>query len=77
MHDYVVRVDENPVGGRKPFNSNVSSKSLFDLVRKLNGHGRDLTGRSTGRNDHVVGDIGFAGERDGHHFLRLIVVKRL
>src|SRR6059058_4191929 len=77
MDDDVVRIDQHPVGRWKPFDSNALAKSLLDLVGKLNGHGRDLTGRATGRNDHVIGDIRFARERDRHDLLRLVVVQRL
>ena len=77
MHDYVVRIDEHPVGGRKSFNSNVSSKSLLDLVGKLSGHRCDLPRRATGRDHHVICDVRFARKGDGNHVLRLIVVKRL
>ena len=42
MHDYVIRVDKHPVGGRKTLDADILSKSLFDLVAKLNRHGCDL-----------------------------------
>ena len=74
MHDDVVRVDQHPVSCRKPFDSNASSKSLLDLVRELNSHGRDLPGRAARRDDHMIGDIRLPGQRNGHDLLRLIVV---
>src|SRR5437763_3073076 len=46
VNDDIVGIDEHPVRGRKPFDSDVPSKSLLDLVAKLNGHGRDLAGRT-------------------------------
>ena len=49
----------------------------FDLVGKLNGHRRDLPRRAAGCDHHVIGDVRFPGERDGHDLLRLIVVERL
>ena len=75
MNDYVVRVDKHPIRGRKPFDSNIFSKSLFDLVAKLNGHRRDLPGRAAGGDNHIVGDVRFARERDGDDLDRLIIVK--
>ena len=77
MNDYVVRVDQNPIRSRKPLDSNTFSKSLFYLVRKLNGHGGDLPRRATRGDHHMVGDVRFAGERDGYNLLRLVVVERL
>src|ERR1041385_4321104 len=74
MDDHIVRIDEHPVGRRKPFDSNASSESLLDLVRKLNRHRRDLPCRAAGRDHHVIGDVRLAGERDGHDLLGLIVV---
>src|SRR3954453_5389305 len=38
VHDYVVGVDQHPVGSWKAFDPNVFPKSLLDLVAKLNGH---------------------------------------
>lgn len=77
MHDNVVRVDQHPVGGRKTFDANVPPKSLFDLVGKLNRHGRHLPCRAARCDHHVIGDVGLARERNGNDLLRLIVVKRL
>ena len=77
MDDHVVRIDQHPVGRRKPFDSNVLAKSLLDLVAKLNGHGRDLTRGATGGDHHVIGDVRFSGERNGHDLLGLVVIKRL
>ena len=61
----------------KPFDPDAPSKSLLDLVGKLNGHRRDLPGRAPGRDHHMVGDVGLAGQRDGNDLLRLVVVERL
>ena len=77
MDDDVVRIDQHPVGRWKPFDSNVFAKSLFDLVAKLNGHGRDLPRRTARGDHHVVGDVRFSGQRDGNDFLGLVVIKRL
>ena len=77
VDDDVVGVDQHPVRRRKPFDPDVSSKSLLDLVGKLNGHRRDLPGRAPGGDHHVVGDVGLARQRDGDDFLRLVVVERL
>jgi len=77
MDDYVVRVDQHPVRGRKPFDSNDFPKSLLDLVGKLNGHGRDLARRPAGGDDHMVGDVRLAGEGNGDDLDRLVVIERL
>ena len=52
------------------------NRSLI-LSRKLNGHRRDLPRRAARRDHHMVGDVRFAGERDGDDLLRLVVVERL
>ena len=64
VDDYVVGVDQYPVGRRKPFDPDVPSKSLLDLVGKLNRHRRDLPGRAPGGDHHVVGDVRFAGQAE-------------
>ena len=75
MNDDVIRIDQHPVRGRKPFDPNVLAKSLFDLVAKLNRHGGNLPRRAAGRDHHMVGDVGFARERNGDHFYGLIVIE--
>ena len=77
MNDYVVRVDKNPIRSRKSLDSNVFLESLFDLVAKLNGHGRDLARRPPGGDDHIVGNVRFPRQRDADDLDGLIVVKRL
>ena len=77
VNDYIVRVDEHPVPSRKPLDTNVPIKSLFDLVGKLNGHRCDLPCRTSGGYHHVVGNVGLSGQWDGHDLLGLVVVKRL
>ena len=54
-----------------------SPEFLLDPVGQLGRHRRDLAGRAPGGDHHMVGDVRFAGERDGHDFLRLVVVERL
>src|SRR3954449_940682 len=44
VDDYVVRINQNPIRCREPFDPNVPTKSLLDLVAKLNGHRCDLPG---------------------------------
>src|SRR3954454_16097124 len=77
VDDHVVRIDQHPVGRRKAFDSNVLAKSLLDLVAKLNGHGRDLAGRTAGGDHHVISDVRLSSERNRHDLLSLIVIKRL
>jgi len=77
MDDHIVGIDQHPVGRREPFNPNVAIKSLLDLVRKLNSHGCDLPCRTAGGYHHMVRDIGFPRQRDGHDLLGLVVIKRL
>src|SRR5437868_14384150 len=56
VHDHVVRIDEHPVGCRKPLDPNVLTKSLFDLVRKLNSYGRDLPRPAAVSDHHLSGN---------------------
>jgi hypothetical protein len=77
VHDYVVSVDEHPVSSRKSFDSNVPSKSLFDLVGKLNGHRRNLSRRAARGDHHMIGDARFSSERNGHDLQGLVVIERL
>src|SRR5689334_6242000 len=60
VHDHVVGIDQHPVCGREPFDPYAPSKSLLDLVRKLNGHRGNLTGRAARGDDHMVGDVGLS-----------------
>src|SRR5438876_9219156 len=69
VDDHIVRIDQHPVGGREPFDSNVLPKSLLDLVGKLNSHGRDLPRRAARCDHHMIGDVRFSGEGDGHDLL--------
>src|ERR1051326_1192937 len=77
MDDHVVRIDQHPVGGRKPFDSNVLAKSLLDLVGKLNSHGRNLPRRAARGDHHMIGNVRFAREGDGDNLLGLVVIERL
>jgi len=77
MNDYIVGVDQHPVGSREPFDPYVPPKLLFDPVGKLNCHRCDLPRRATGRDHHVIRDVRFAGKRDGYDLLGLVVVERL
>ena len=77
MNDYVVGVDQNPVRCGQTFDPDVLAKLLLDAVGELLRHRRDLPRRAARRDDHVIGDVRFAGERDRHDLLGLVVVKRL
>ena len=65
VDDHVLGIDQHPVGDRQPFDADVAAEILLDPLGQLLGHRRDLAGRSPGGDHHMVGDVGFAGERDG------------
>src|SRR5689334_24579290 len=77
MDDDVVGVDQHPIRGWEPLDPNAPSKSLLDLVGKLNGHRRDLPRRAARSDHHMVCNVRFARQRDRHDLLRLVVVERL
>src|SRR5579884_1178638 len=74
MDDHVIRIDQHPVRCRESFDPDISSKSLFYLVRKLNGHRCDLPRRAPRCDHHVISNVRLAAQRDRNDLLRLVVI---
>jgi len=76
VHDHFTGVHQHPISGGKAFNARVAEAGLLETLGKLLGDRSDLSRRSAAGNNHVIGDARFTVERDGHHFLGLIVIER-
>lgn len=75
MRDDVVGVDQDPVAGRSAFKAHAIKSAFLQSANDLVGHRADMALRPAGRNDHVVGDVGLAGERNSHDVFAFIVVQ--
>ena len=76
MHDDIFGINQHPVRRWQTFDAGMTS-GLFDTLGKLLRHRGHLARRTARCDNHMVGNIAFAFKRDGDHFLRLIIIKRL
>jgi len=75
VDDHVLGVDEHPVGRSQPLSADAVSQLLLALGLDPLCERCDLPRRPPGRDDHIVGDGAFSGQRNLDDILGLAVFK--